>query len=249
MPFQLLGRSCFTGPRPSARWKRMISCVDWTFPVPQCNGHSLLCESEQKRDFSRPIAKRATEILGPGIALRRFFPPSAVQVVTRAPVCPLGLFGSCAMVCVHRDVPMLTTTTKVAQTRVPRRAGLPSPLQPMSLASILVNFRDLITHTVCLGVQHGIVLLGFVDAFVYAHNRHRHNKDDPTYFENIMEERTRMMTALTLAYAHAFQQFVSSKTSLRHKAFENIKINKQTPGSQGQSLVPTNFSHNYAPTW
>ena len=35
--------------------------------------------------------------------------------------------------------------------------------------------------------QHGIVVMGISDAFVYAHNNHRHNTDNPRKYEDCME--------------------------------------------------------------
>ena len=67
-------------------------------------------------------------------------------------------------------------------------------------------FHDLITQTIGRDLQYGIVVLGMLDAFVYAHNHHRHNREEnPGHLQDCMEGRIRLMTALTPVYAHAFQ--------------------------------------------
>ena len=47
--------------------------------------------------------------------------------------------------------------------------------------------------------------MGVIDAFVYAHNRHRRNMDNPGNFGDCMKGRVRCKTAITPAYAHAYQ--------------------------------------------
>ena len=46
--------------------------------------------------------------------------------------------------------------------------------------------------------------MGVIGVFVYAHN-HRRNIDNPGNFGNSMKGRIRFMTAITPAYAHAYQ--------------------------------------------
>ena len=62
-------------------------------------------------------------------------------------------------------------------------------------------FHDLITQTILRSLQYGIVVMGVIDAFVYAHNYHRRNTNNPGNFGDCMEGRIRLMTA----YAHAYQ--------------------------------------------
>ena len=63
--------------------------------------------------------------------------------------------------------------------------------------------------TICLplcgGMQYGIVVMGVIDAFVYAHNHHRRNIENPGNFGDCMRGRIRFMTAITPASAHAYQ--------------------------------------------
>ena len=47
--------------------------------------------------------------------------------------------------------------------------------------------------------------MGFLDAFVYAHHQHRRILENPGNFDDGMEGRIRFMTAITPAYAHAYQ--------------------------------------------
>ena len=47
--------------------------------------------------------------------------------------------------------------------------------------------------------------MGFIDAFVYAHHQHRQGFENPGNFGDCMKGRIRFMTAITPAYAHAYQ--------------------------------------------
>ena len=66
-------------------------------------------------------------------------------------------------------------------------------------------FHDLINQVMLRSLQHGIVIFGIINAFVYDHNFHRHNVYNPARFEDCMEERIRLVTSITPAYAHAYQ--------------------------------------------
>ena len=65
--------------------------------------------------------------------------------------------------------------------------------------------HDLVTQIFLRRLQYGIVVMGIIDSFVYAHNHHRRNLDNPRNFRDCMEGRIRFMTAITPAYAHAYQ--------------------------------------------
>ena len=47
--------------------------------------------------------------------------------------------------------------------------------------------------------------MGVIGAFVYAQNHHRRGMDNPGNFGACMKARIRFMTAITPAYAHAYQ--------------------------------------------
>ena len=65
--------------------------------------------------------------------------------------------------------------------------------------------HDLITRVFMRSLQYGMVVLGFLDAFVYAHHKHRLDSENSGNFGDCMKGRVRLMTAITLAYAHAYQ--------------------------------------------
>ena len=54
-------------------------------------------------------------------------------------------------------------------------------------------------------LQCGIVVLGFLDAFVYAHQKHRQDSENSGNFGDCRTGRIRFLTAITLAYDHAYQ--------------------------------------------
>ena len=47
--------------------------------------------------------------------------------------------------------------------------------------------------------------MGFIDAFVYAHHQHRRSIENSGNFGDCIKGRIRFMTAITPAYAHAYQ--------------------------------------------
>ena len=49
------------------------------------------------------------------------------------------------------------------------------------------------------------MVLGFFDAFAYAHHKHRRDSENPGNLGDCMKGRIRFMTAITPAYAHANQ--------------------------------------------
>ena len=65
--------------------------------------------------------------------------------------------------------------------------------------------HDLVTQVFQRSLQYGIVVMGFVDVFVYAHDHHRRNIENPGNFGDCMKGRIRFMTAITPGYAHAYQ--------------------------------------------
>ena len=65
--------------------------------------------------------------------------------------------------------------------------------------------HDLITRVFLRGLQYGIVVLGFLDASVYAHHKHRQDSENSGNFGDCIKGRIRFMTAITPAYAHAYQ--------------------------------------------
>ena len=65
--------------------------------------------------------------------------------------------------------------------------------------------HDLISRVFLRSLQYGIVVLGFLDACVYAHHKHRLDSANAGNFGDCMSGRVRFMTAITPAYAHAYQ--------------------------------------------
>ena len=65
--------------------------------------------------------------------------------------------------------------------------------------------HNLITQVFLRSLQYGIVVMGFIDAIVYAHHQHRRSIENPGNFGDCMKGRIFFMTAITPAYAHAYQ--------------------------------------------
>ena len=69
--------------------------------------------------------------------------------------------------------------------------------------------HDLISRVFLRSLPNGIVFLGFLDAFVYAHDKHRRDSANAGNSGDCMSGRVRLMTAITPAYAHAYQTILS----------------------------------------
>ena len=67
--------------------------------------------------------------------------------------------------------------------------------------------HDLIIQITCRGLQYWIIVLGIIDAVVYAHNHHRQNKKNIGFCLKIAWRRVSVWCALAPAYAHAFQSW------------------------------------------
>ena len=65
--------------------------------------------------------------------------------------------------------------------------------------------HDLISRVFLRSFQYGIVVLGFLDALVYAHHKHRLDSASAGSFGDCLRGSVRFMTAITPACAHAYQ--------------------------------------------
>ena len=66
----------------------------------------------------------------------------------------------------------------------------------------------------CESLQYKIVVMSFIHAFVSAHHQHRQGSENPGNFGDCMKGRIRFMTAITPAYAHAYQTACLSRRML-----------------------------------
>ena len=66
--------------------------------------------------------------------------------------------------------------------------------------------HDLITKVFLRSLQQGIVVMDFIDAFVYAHHQHRRSIENLGNLGDSMKGRILFMTAITPAHAHASQE-------------------------------------------
>ena len=169
----------------------------------------LLRDEIQKRDFAKPVAARVSKVFGP---ISRFLIAQILPQIchasraarTRPATCILRVLCNC--VCTAQrfhiepdsishdnECPLLyiffTSTWKRAAI-LPRRSHL---------------LHDSVTQIVFKNLQYGIVVMGVIDVFVFAHNHHRRNVDNPGNFADCMEGRVRFLTTIAPAYAHAHQ--------------------------------------------
>ena len=73
--------------------------------------------------------------------------------------------------------------------------------------------------------------MGFLDAFVYAHHQHRQGFENPGNFGDCMKGRIRFMTAITPAYAHAYQATCLTRhmPAVPHQHFRLPKLKTRYP--------------------
>ena len=176
----------------------------------------------QKHDFAKPVASRVSRILG---TVRRFriaqIPPqmchSSRASLPRLAVAVCAFSGvACAR---HKDF-TLRERNKDVELDASMNAILFSHYNECPLlynffvsiwrqASVLPPrghlFHDLITQLFPRSLQYGMAVMGVIDAFVHAHNPYRRNMDNPGNFGDGMKGRIRFLTAITPAYAHAWQ--------------------------------------------
>ena len=91
--------------------------------------------------------------------------------------------------------------------------------------------HDLITRVFLRSLQHGIVVLGFLDAFVCAHHKHCLNSENAGNFGDCMKGRVRFMTAITPACAHAHQTTCLAQhfLGIPHQSFRLPKSKSRYP--------------------
>ena len=120
------------------------------------------------------------------------------------------------MVCVrHKDFTLrdrnkcveLDTRFSLALQRMPSSVQLFRLSLETSYCSTTEShlFHDLITQFFLRSLQCGIVVMGVIDAFVYAQNHHHRNIENPSNFGDCTKGRVRFMTAITPSYAHLYQ--------------------------------------------
>ena len=111
--------------------------------------------------------------------------------------------------------------------------------------------HDFITRAFLRSFQHGIVVLGFLDAFVYAfvyaHHKHRLDSENAGNFGDCMKGRVRLMTAITPAYAHAFQTTCLAQhfPGVPHHTFRLPKSKSRYPYLPNDRSLTSERGNNY----
>ena len=197
-----------------------------------------LLDKLHKQDFVGPLSSRTSRVLGPISRYRVADILLHMKLVSRAS--RLGLLvGFLRILCNE-----LCTAQRFHTEENDHTCCVGCPNEPDSLshynechrlyniftsfwrhASVLPRrnhfFHDLITRVFLRSHQYGIVVMGFLDAFVYAHHQHRQGFENPGNFGDCMKGRIRFMTAITPAYAHAYQAtcLTTHMLAVPHKNF------------------------------
>ena len=180
---------------------------------------ALLRDTVQKRSFATQIAARATKAIGPigrHLTAQILLWMSDVSRASR-PGLAVGILrvlcnGMCSAQRFHMD-------GEEQRCRAHYNACLFSlQLRHCCLQECCSYPRrghlvyDVITQIFLKCFQYGIVLMGVIDAFVFAQSHHRRNVDNPGKFGDCMDGRFRFVTAITPTYAHATIQSLSGGT-------------------------------------
>ena len=186
---------------------------------------SLLRDKLHTQDFAGPISLRASKVLGPISRYRVADILPRMKLASRASLPGLTVGprrilcnGLCTAERFHSEGDEQTC-----------RVGCPDEPDFLSLshynecpllynmfssiweqASVLPRrnhlLHDLITQVFLRSLQYENVVMGFIDAFVYAHHQHRRSIENPGNLGDCMKGRIRFMTAITSASAHAYQE-------------------------------------------
>ena len=175
-----------------------------------------------KQDFAGPLSGCASRVLGP-ISRHRVADILPHMKIASRPSRPGLLVGFLRILCNG-----LCTAQKFHTEEHDHTCRVGCPNEPDSLThynecsmlyNIFVSFwrhsaivphrnhllHDLITRVFLRSLQDGIVVLGFLDAFVYAHHKHRIDSGNAGNSGDCLKGRIRFMTAITPAYGHAYQ--------------------------------------------
>ena len=224
----------------------------------------LLPDTLHKQDFAGPLACRASRVLGQisrqGVA--DILPH--MKLVSRAsrPGLLVGFFRIlCNVLCTARRV-------HTAEHDHTCRIGCPDEIDSLTpyneclrLFNIVVPFwrrdtilpqrnhflHDLITRVFLRSLQCGIVVQGFLDAVVCAHYEHRLDSANAGNFGACMKGRVRLMTAITPAYAHAYQTMCLAQhvPGVPHHTFRLPKPKSRYPLLPNDSSITSELGNDY----
>ena len=208
----------------------------------------LLLDKLHKQDFAGPLSSCASRVLGPIIRHRVADILSHMKLVSRASR-PGLLVGFLRILCNGLFTAQRYHTAENDHTC---RVGCPNEPDSLShynechqLYNIFTSFwgqatilprrnhllHDVITRVFLRSLQYGIVVMGFLDAFVHAHHQHRLGCANAGNFGDCLRGRVRFMTAITPAYAHAYQKICLAMHSPRapHPSFRLPKPKSRYP--------------------
>ena len=224
----------------------------------------LLLDKLRTQDFAGPLSGRATRVLGP-ISRHRIadiFPH--MKRVSRASR-PGLLVGFLRILCNGLCTAQRFHTVENHHTC---RVGCPDEPDSLShynmcprLYNLFLSFRrhasmvpprncllhDLISRVFLRSLQCGIVVLGFLDAFVYGHHKHRRDSRNAGSFGDCMTGRVRFMTALTPACAHAYQTICLGMHSpgVPHLSFRLPRPKSRYPFLPNDRSLSKELGHDY----
>ena len=205
--------------------------VDWTVMTRLTKFHGtkkqkvatfLLLDKLHTQDFAGPHSRRASRVLGPISRHRIADILHHMNIVSRAsrPGLLVGFLRiQCNGLCTARR---FHTAENDHTCRIGCQDEPDSLTHYNECPSLYNNFlsfwrratilpprncllQDLISQVFLRSLQYGIVVLGILDAFVYAHHKYRLDSANAGNFGDCLTRRVRFMTAITPAYAHAYQ--------------------------------------------
>ena len=220
---------------------------------------SILCDKLQTQDFAGPSSLWASKVLGPISRYRVADILLHMKLASRTSRPGLTV-GFLRMLCNGLCTAQRFHTEDYEQIC---RVGCPNEADSLSHYNecpfCMICFRsfwkqatelprrnhllhDLITHVFLRSLQYGIVVMGFIDAFVYAHHQHRQGSEYPGIFGVYMKGRIRFMTTIIPSHAPCISGNMSIKT---HAGYLRKKI--PSPEAQRKISVSSQYSfHTHA---
>ena len=224
----------------------------------------LLMDKLRTQDFAGPLCSRASPVLGPISCHRIVDILPHMKRVSRASR-PGLLVGFLRIVCNG-----LCTAQRFHTAESDHTCRIGCPDEPDSLThynecprlyNLFLSFwrhatmlpprncllHDLISRVFLWSLPFGIVVLGFLDEFVYAHHKHRRDSANAGNFGDCMSGRVRFMTAIAPAYAHAYQTICLGRPSpgAPHYSFRLPKPKARYPFLPNDRSLSKELGHDY----
>ena len=218
----------------------------------------LLLDKQRTQDFAGPLSSRATRVLGPisGHCIADILPHlKRVSPASRPGLLVGFLRILCNGLCTAQRFHTAENdhTCRIGCPDAPdslshyNELNVPGCTTSFFLSGGTPRWCHKGTSLFLRSLPFGIVVLGFLDAFVYAHHKHRRDSANAGNFGDCMSGRVRFMTAITPAYAHAYQTMCLALhfPGVPHQSFRLSKPKSRYPFLPNDRSLSKELGHDY----